>query len=492
MSRHVITPICPVIFALCSFAFAQSADPMATESPQPTLQQTATGNEKTEQKTEQMQVPDPPAPDTYQQKPDEKQTMPGMATQETSHSGHAEMNMNPRDFIEEILQHGTSGTSAEPDSTPIPMLMKRKGSWMFMFHGTAWLNAQQQSSSRGYDKIFSTNWFMPMAQRKMGKSGTLTLRTMLSLEPATVSGRFYPELFQVGEIAFEKLIVDGQHPHDFFMELAALYDQKLGRNTLVSFYFAPMGDPAMGPTAYPHRASASENPMATLGHHFQDSTHIADDVITAGVTHKRVRLEASGFHGREPDENRWNLDSGKIDSWSGRLTLNPAQNWSFQYSFAHLISPEAAHPEENLHRMTSSLMYNRSFGNGNFAGTLLWGRNSTPSGEVFNGYLAEATVQFRTKNYAWTRVEMDDRSSELLFGLNTPANLQEQFIGRVKALTAGYDHEFAFIPHVATAFGGQISVYGTPDNVKAIYGSHPAGVVLFVRFRPLPGKKMVM
>src|SRR5437588_12213920 len=152
---------------------------------------------------------------------------------------------------------------------------------------------------------------MPMAQRDAGP-GTLTLRAMLSLEPATVTGRRYPELLQVGETAFGRPITDGQHPHDFFMELAVLYDVKLGHNALLSFYAAPVGDPAIGPAAYAHRSSASENPLATLGHHLQDSTHIANDVITAGLTYKSVRLEESGFHGREPDEFRWNIDSGRI------------------------------------------------------------------------------------------------------------------------------------------------------------------------------------
>src|SRR5437899_6036339 len=144
---------------------------------------------------------------------------------------------------------------------------------------------------------------MGMAQREIGR-GIFTMRAMLSFEPATVTQRRYPELFQQGETAFGKPIVDGQHPHDFIMELAAIYDWKLRKDTLLSFYFAPMGDPAMGPTAYPHRTSASEDPIAPLGHHLQDSTHIADDVVTAGLTYKSARFETSGFHGREPDEFR--------------------------------------------------------------------------------------------------------------------------------------------------------------------------------------------
>jgi hypothetical protein len=245
-----------------------------------------------------------------------------------------------------------------------------------------------------------------------------------------------------------------------------------------------MGDPAMGPTAYPHRASAAENPIATLGHHLQDSTHIAADVITVGVTHKIFRVEASGFHGREPDENRWNIDAGKLDSWSSRLTVNPAQNWSFQYSFARLTSPEVLHADENVDRMTSSLMYNRPLQQGNFAGTLLWGRNKTSDGEVFNSYLAEGTFQFKAKNNIWGRAEMVDRSSELLLGMNTPLNTPDKFTGRIKAFTLGYDRDFDFIPYITTAFGGQVTAYATPDSLKAIYGRHPAGVVLFIHFKP--------
>ncbi|HEY5254985.1 MAG TPA: hypothetical protein VIJ53_10050, partial [Acidobacteriaceae bacterium] len=178
--------------------------------------------------------------------------------------------MQSRTFIKEILNHATSGTSAEPNSTPMPMMMSTRGPWRLMFHANVFITDEQQSSPRGGDKFFSTNWFMPMAERRLGP-GQLTLRAMFSLEPATITDRRYPLLFQQGETAFGVPIADGQHPHDFFMELAALYDWRLGKEALLSFYFAPVGDPALGPTAYPHRASASENPAGALGHHQEDS-----------------------------------------------------------------------------------------------------------------------------------------------------------------------------------------------------------------------------
>jgi len=417
------------------------------------------------------------------QSPDDQSSQPApMPEGPHQHMHHGAM--PPGSLIDEIVQHSLSGTSIEPSSTPADMLMTTKGTWGLMLHGVAFLNAIQQNGPRGADKVFSTNWIMGMAQRSLGP-GSLTLRAMLSLEPATVSERRYPELFQQGETAFGRPLVDGQHPHDFFMELATLYDLKLGEHGLLSFYLAPVGDPAMGPTAYPHRASASEDPTAPLGHHLQDSTHVAWEVVTVGATYKQVRLEASGFHGREPNEGRWNIDTGEIDSWSARLTANPAANWSAQYSIASLTSPEALHPQEDIQRMTASLSYNRPLQNGNWATTLVWGHNRIRGrGQVANGYLAESTLRFSKHNFVWGRVENVDRSSELLLDGNPePPAFEETFLARVQAYTAGYDREFMLLPRLATALGGEVTFYGKPALLTPLYGSHPLGIVAFLRVR---------
>src|SRR5436309_6629322 len=174
----------------------------------------------------------------------------GAAQEPTNHlpMGHQGMEMDrshsdesPETFVDQIESHTGSGTSSEPGSTPMSMIMLHTDNWTFMLHGQAFLDLQQQSGPRGGDKLFSTNWIMPMAQRRFGSS-TLTLRAMLSFDPATVTGRFYPELFQQGEAAFGKAIVDGQHPHDFLMEIAALFDTRIAEKTLLSFYAAPVGD----------------------------------------------------------------------------------------------------------------------------------------------------------------------------------------------------------------------------------------------------------
>jgi hypothetical protein len=388
-------------------------------------------------------------------------------------------------LIDAIELHGTSGTDVEPASTPHPMWMEERAGWQLMFHGNFFVNEIQQTGPRGGDKFFSTNWFMPMAQHQLGP-GKFTARVMLSLEPATVTDRRYPELFQIGETAFGLPIVDGQHPHDFFMEIGAFYDWNLNSKNVLSFYAAPVGDPALGPVAYPHRTSASEDPIAVLGHHMQDSTHIADEVVTVGYAYSLARIEVSGFHGREPNEGRWNIDAGAIDSWSARLTLNPARNWSGQFSLGTLHSPEALDPTDDQRRMTASITYNRAFDRGNWVSSLVWGRTrSLSNGGVLNSYLLESTLRFLARNALWGRIENVDRTNLLLIGENPlPAGFEEVFLARVQAYTAGYDREIPVLPHFSTAVGGQATFYGKPTLLDPIYGQHPMGYLVFVRFRP--------
>ena len=304
---------------------------------------------------------------------------------------------------------------------------------------------------------------------------------MLSLEPATITGRQYPLLFQQGETAFGKPIADGQHPHNFFMEIAALYDLKLGKNGLLSFYAAPIGDPAIGPIAYPHRASASENPLAALGHHQEDSTHIAEDVVTVGVTYRIARIEASGFHGREPNENRWNISQGKIDSWSTRLTLQPGKNWSGQFSYGRIASPEGFFPNENQERMTASVMYNRPFHNGNWASSLIWGRTkSLEDNSIFNSYALESTLRFL---HAQSRLDAHRKRGPLERTAARRKPAPAEFPGTADRTRPGLHVRLRsrFRSDSAPGYGHRRASNGLwcGEQLKPVYGSHPAGVAVF-------------
>lgn len=401
----------------------------------------------------------------------------------------AQMTMNmggpAASMTENILRHEGSGTSLEPGSTSPPMVMKMTGSqWMLMLHGSVFVVEQQQSGPRGRDKLYSANWVMPMAQRSY-ESGQLTLRTMLSLEPATISGRYYPELFQQGETAFGRPIVDGQHPHNLFMEIAGIYDQRLGRRGLFTLYAAPVGDPTLGPIAYPHRASAAEDPLAPLSHHLQDSTHIAYDVLSGGAAVNLgrcgVRLEASGFHGREPDENRWHLEVGALDSWSGRLSVAAGRDWLGQYSLGHLQSPEALHAQENVLRQTASLHYHHAWGSTGLDAAAIWGRNHTiATADHSNGYLLEATLSLAAKQAVWTRIENADRTTDLLAAA---APSEETVLGRVQAYTGGYAHRVAHWSSGAAELGAQFTGYDTPSTAIALYREHPWGVAALFKVR---------
>jgi hypothetical protein len=410
---------------------------------------------------------------------DPKMKMPQEDAKPMEMHMHMDMPMGgpAADLRENVLRHSTSGTSLEPNSVDPPMLMKMDGSWMFMVHGQVSIADQQQTGPRAHDKFFSDNWFMPMAMHS-SPHGQLTLRMMLSLEPATISGRYFPELFQQGETAFGKAIVDGQHPHNLFMEIGALYDLKVSKHSLLTFYVAPVGDPSLGPVAYPHRASAAENPIAPLGHHLEDSTHIADEVLTTGLTWGKVHLEASGFHGREPDENRWHIEVGGLDSWSTRLTVAPAKDWAGQYSIGHLHSPEGLHPEENVLRQTASISYHHTWEPAakpvSLDALVVWGRNHTiASPENSNGYLLEATAHIHQRHSVWTRIENVDRTTDLL-GAQAPP--EESVIGRVQAYTGGYAHHLYSTSWATAELGAQVTLYNTPTPLKTQYGDHPVGV----------------
>jgi hypothetical protein len=236
---------------------------------------------------------------------------------------------------------------------------------------------------------------------------------------------------------------------------------------------------------FSHRISASELPQAPLGHHLQDSTHIANEVATIALHRPLWGAEISGFHGAEPNENRWNIDAGGLDSWSARLSWTPSANWSAQISAGHLHKPEALEPGDQL-RSTASVTYNRPFTDGNWATSVIWGRDhKTATKQNLNSYLIESVVRFRNKNYITGRAELVDRDE--LF-VNQPAIAQQLAatvgtVFRIGAFTGGYTRDVHVAPHVITGIGGNVTLYKVPDAIQPFYGEHPAAYYVFLRFR---------
>jgi hypothetical protein len=375
---------------------------------------------------------------------------------------------------EDFLMRQASGTSTNPSAAPMHMHMTQLGDWMLMLHGNAFINQVWQSGPRGGDKLFSTNWIMGMADRPLG-GGHLMLRSMLSLEPATITNRRYPELFQTGETAYGRPLRDGQHPHDFFMELAAEYAYPIAPETIGYLYVAPVGDPALGPVAYPHRSSAAEIPQATLGHHTEDSTHIAMNVITAGAKRGMFGAAASVFHGGEPDEDRWDIDGGRIDSWALRVTADPTPNWSAQLSTGHLKHPEALDPG-NVQRTTGSIAYSATTSLGMWSSSLIAGRNNGPH-RATNAWTAETLLQVAEKNWLTARGEIVDKNE--LFDDNN--------VYQIKALTLGYTRDVWSNAKIAGGVGGNFTIYDFPSALEASYGRNPRSFYLYVRFHNAAG-----
>jgi hypothetical protein len=387
---------------------------------------------------------------------------------------------------EDFFMGESSGTAVQPSAWPMPMVMTNVGSWRLMWMGQAFLVDTQQTGPLGADKFYSTNWGMLGAMHRLG-SGSIMLRTMLSLEPATITERRYPLLFQTGETAFGNPITNAQHPHDFVMELSVQYSHSVGERATFDLYYGVVGDPALGPVAYPHRASAMEIPQATLGHHWEDSTHIADNVVTAVLGFKAVRFEASGFHGAEPDENRWNFDFGPMNSYSGRITFMPTPRWAAQVSAGHLTNPEALEPGD-VNRTTASVEYIVPRPRNNWwATSLIWGRNwKTAPKYGSNAVLAETVVPFRDKNFITGRYEWSQRDELFAGDPELTAQLAMSSGGHwfdVNAYTIGYTRDIGTFYGAQTGLGANVSLYGIPDAIKPYYGNHPVGVNVYLRIR---------
>ncbi len=297
----------------------------------------------------------------------------------------------------------SSGTGWQPAAAADHMWMKQLRAWEIMAHGVVFVDYNQQGGPRGEGKAESVNWLMLMQQHKLG-SGSILFREMFSAESLTSPHPGFPELFQTGEIYHGQPLVDHQHPHNVFSELALYYTVPIDKQVSWIFYGAAVGDPALGPVAYMHRVSASELPLAPLSHHLQDSTHTSFGVITTGFDVSRFRIEGSVFNGREPDEKRYTIQFAPLDSWSARLSVAPTKNWTAQYSYGRLEHPEAQEPGSQR-RQTASVEYVLPFARGSWATSVIWGRvHKVFDDHNLNGYLLETTANFKLRNYAFSRM----------------------------------------------------------------------------------------
>jgi hypothetical protein len=373
-----------------------------------------------------------------------------------------------------------SGTSWQPDSSPMDGLHLTAGSWAVMVHGFSTLVQDDQGGPRGASKTFSQSMLMGMASRPVGDRGTLGLRAMVSLDPL-MGKSGYPLLFATGETANGRdELVDRQHPHDLLMEVSASYSYDLGKRRSLYLYGGLPGEPALGPPTFMHRVSGMDDPEAPIGHHWFDSTHITFGVLTAGFANGPWKVEASAFKGREPDQHRWDVESPKLDSWSVRGFWNPTANLSFQLSTGHIHSPEQLDPAKDEQRTTASVSYNLPLGRGgNWATTFAWARKSEQPGPVLTGWLGETSLRLKDRHILFARAEHVEEAE--LFDSGPLAGE----IVPVSKLSAGYAYELPMGKGpVRLALGGLASGYAFPDRIKPIYGHEGVkSFMLFARLR---------
>jgi hypothetical protein len=388
-----------------------------------------------------------------------------------------------------------SGTAWLPDETPMYAVEYTWGKWGAMLHGSVFAQYLYETGdihrTGGFNdhQASSVNWLMVMARRPV-RAGRVGLRAMASVEPWTVSNCGFINMLANGEMCEGDTIHDRQHPHDLVMELAADYDRPLAGSLRWQLYAGLAGEPALGPAGFPHRVSAMPNPVAPITHHWLDSSHITYGLITTGLYQPRWKAEISLFNGREPDDNRADLDLGRLDSVSGRLTFAPTSRLAVQVSAGHLHEAEDEFPPEprsSLERFTASATYHRMTANNVWATTLAYGVNAGP--EVIPGAvvdlvthagLFESSFTIGDRHTWFGRFEIVGKPGHDLHVHEAPATI----FGLAK-LQGGYARHVTVFKSVSIGVGVSASVGIVPTALAPRYSGRVApGFGLFVNVRP--------
>jgi hypothetical protein len=392
-----------------------------------------------------------------------------------------EMAMASTVNIAEPMSRESSGSSWVPDSTPMYGRMLMFGDDMLMLHGGAFPRYVNANTQRGDDRIDAPNWFMAMYSHPLGENAQLGFRGMMSLDLLTEGGRGYPLLFQTGETWNGNALHDRQHPHDLFDEVSVSYSQKFPNDISAYLSAGYPGEPALGPPTFMHRLSAMDDPDAPLSHHWQDSTHVTFGVVTLGVVWRDLKIEGSTFKGREPDERRYDFDSPKLDSFSGRISWNPTKNLALQVSHGYMHSPEELEPESNRHRTTASLIYNRPLGpDANWSSSFVWGQNRDGGHGKTQSVLMETNLQ-RGRDTFYARFEhVEKPGHELVLD-----PIDEERVFPINAYTLGYVRDLSHGSGIDVGLGGQFTIHDVPDRLDRYYGDEiPFSFQVFVRLRP--------
>lgn len=374
------------------------------------------------------------------------------------------------------MTRDASGTSWQPDASPHSMLMTTAGDWMLMGHAIIDGVYSWQDGPRGDELGFIGGMIMGTAQRRLDTGGVLQLRGMVSPDPL-MGDRGYPLLLAAGETADGvHTLVDRQHPHDLFMELSASYSHPLSDKDSVFIYAGLPGEPAFGPPAFMHRPAAMASPEAPITHHWLDSTHITFGVVTAGWVHDNFKIEASRFRGREPDQDRYDIETGELDSTAVRISWNPNDNWALQASWADVTSPEQLEPDVDVTKYSASALYSVALDNGGlFALTGAFARKDNSEDVTLDAWLGEASWKPNADWTIFSRIEAIE-TDELGLIHHGP-------IENVARASLGVSRDFRLADHVKFALGASLTQNWTSGALSPLYDGDPMGGMAFVRLK---------
>jgi hypothetical protein len=373
------------------------------------------------------------------------------------------------------MDRESSGTSWEPEATHMPGIYGMHHTWGYMIQTNANIIFDHQRGRRGEKKFFSENMIMGTIQKDIGSS-TFAFRGMFSFEPGTMGKSGYPLLLQTGETANGKTpLIDRQHPHNFFMELAAVYTIAWKDSSFFMYAGMP-GEPALGPPVYIMRFSSLYNPETPIIHHWMDSTHITFGVITAGYTWKWLKIDGSIFTGREPDQHRWSFNRPRFSSPCIRLSINPTENWALQISYGYLKSPEQLEPCVNIDRLTASASYQKTWHDNQWQTTAAWGRNMNNPGPNLDGFLLESTIEIHKKYVLFGRAEYVAKDG--LFKLPDP---RAHEIFKVGKFNGGTLYEPFWWKDIQVGFGLCGSIIMVPESLKQSYSGDVFSYMVFMR-----------
>jgi hypothetical protein len=372
------------------------------------------------------------------------------------------------------------------------------GGWSLMATGSAFLLYDRQSTPRGDTQFGWTDWEMLMADRPVA-AGRLQLRAMTSVEALSLGAHGYPLLLQTGGTDGNSVLHDRQHAQSLPMELAVAHEQPMGA-ILTSLYAGAVGEPALGPAAYMHRASAQHDPLAPIGHHWQDATHQSFGVATAGVSAHGVKLEGSAFNAREPGDDRLSFyyRGARLDSYAGRLSWSTTPQLSVSAWWGYLVADDRLDPISPMHRYGVSLTNERvGVAGGAWATTLVWGMNvhhhegvshalahGDPNASPHHhasSLLAETDLGLGTRDAVFGRIERVMKSGEDLGFLG--GDLTQLY--DVRSVAAGYAHEMLAFGAGALGIGARGAIDLLPETLRQTYGTRtPVGAAVYLQVRP--------